>query len=375
MEYLTRIDLPEGISKNHDKSTTKESQDEKAIKQGAGLKDALIASAGIIFGSGITRAFMDRPAETQEPASADAPGPDAAPASEIIEIQADNPAPEINVYELSDPNVGFEEAFATAREHAGPWGIFEWQGKVYNTFYKEEWEAMSGNEKDSFRISIQDEMNRLLADNPVEQTEAPISSLAAEPEPVSPLVEATEPKPEPAIPEAAPVLEPAPLSSEPVHMQQDEPVPIPLGIDISEPIKDYEPVNEPVPENTETIQPAIIPTPLDISGVNEEDIKIIAVMEDEFGIHYLSMDSNENQQADILAVDSDADGVYDVVMLDQNEDLIIDDVPIIITDDDLKVSDILASGDISQEQISGIEFYDDGEQRDFVDDADVSEFN
>lgn len=53
---------------------------------------------------------------------------------------------ELLVGETSD-NMSFGDAFAAAREDVGPGGIFFWHGGVYSTYYKEEWESMTDEEK------------------------------------------------------------------------------------------------------------------------------------------------------------------------------------------------------------------------------------
>ncbi len=46
--------------------------------------------------------------------------------------------------------MSFSEAFSAARKEIGSGGVFEWRGNVYNTYYAEEWNAMSQEEKDEF---------------------------------------------------------------------------------------------------------------------------------------------------------------------------------------------------------------------------------
>lgn len=47
-------------------------------------------------------------------------------------------------------DMSFAEAFITAREEVGPGGVFEWNGKIYNTYYTEEWDNLSNEEKKEF---------------------------------------------------------------------------------------------------------------------------------------------------------------------------------------------------------------------------------
>ena len=62
-----------------------------------------------------------------------------------IVMHTDLPVPE----SVTD-NMSFGEAFAAARHELGKGGIFEWQGNSYNTYYKEEWEALGMSEKNTY---------------------------------------------------------------------------------------------------------------------------------------------------------------------------------------------------------------------------------
>lgn len=46
-----------------------------------------------------------------------------------------------------DDSASFSEAFDDARAQVGAGGVFEWHGKVYNTFTKDEWSEMSASER------------------------------------------------------------------------------------------------------------------------------------------------------------------------------------------------------------------------------------
>lgn len=47
-------------------------------------------------------------------------------------------------------DMSFNEAFAAARSEVGAGGVFEWRGQVYGTYYGDEWNAMTDEEKDDF---------------------------------------------------------------------------------------------------------------------------------------------------------------------------------------------------------------------------------
>jgi len=44
----------------------------------------------------------------------------------------------------------FNEAFDVARQELGPGGVFEWEGNIYNTYYKEEYDAMSDAQRTDY---------------------------------------------------------------------------------------------------------------------------------------------------------------------------------------------------------------------------------
>lgn len=53
-----------------------------------------------------------------------------------------------------DDTASFAEAFADARAQVGPGGAFEWRGQVYNTYYAEEWNNMSVEERAGYQSKI-----------------------------------------------------------------------------------------------------------------------------------------------------------------------------------------------------------------------------
>lgn len=55
------------------------------------------------------------------------------------------------------PGQSFSEAFAEARAEVGPGGVFHWRGGIYNTYYKEEWNSMSKEQKHDFAERVRPE--------------------------------------------------------------------------------------------------------------------------------------------------------------------------------------------------------------------------
>ena len=53
-----------------------------------------------------------------------------------------------------DDQATFGQAFADARAQVGAGGVFDWHGRVYSTYYKEEWDGMSAAERQEFQGAI-----------------------------------------------------------------------------------------------------------------------------------------------------------------------------------------------------------------------------
>ncbi|MBS1776886.1 MAG: hypothetical protein JSS64_11465 [Bacteroidetes bacterium] len=51
-------------------------------------------------------------------------------------------------------DLSFKDAFAIAREEVGPGGTFEWKGNLYNTYTREEYDAMTDEQKQEYTASI-----------------------------------------------------------------------------------------------------------------------------------------------------------------------------------------------------------------------------
>ena len=119
-------------------------------KQKQALKAGGLAAAGIGLGAGIFGLYsMMDPLTGQavEPSNLGTEGHSAT--SEKVEIYTDAP-----VAESVTDDMKFGEAFQTAREEVGPGGFFMWHDKPYGTYYKDEWDSMSTEEKNEFYASV-----------------------------------------------------------------------------------------------------------------------------------------------------------------------------------------------------------------------------
>lgn len=91
------------------------------------------------------------------------------------EVQQPSPEPEDVIVATStgvrvahvDDDMSFSQAFADARAQVGPGGVFEWHGRAYGTYYKEEWDNMSAAERAEYQASIN--YKEVLSDDEIAQ--------------------------------------------------------------------------------------------------------------------------------------------------------------------------------------------------------------
>ncbi|MEY8687933.1 hypothetical protein AB9N12_18070 [Bacteroides sp. AN502(2024)] len=72
----------------------------------------------------------------------------------------------VRIAQVND-DASFDEAFADARRQVGAGGAFEWRGHVYGTYYEEEWNGMSMEERAQYQAKID---YRTIAGEPEERT-------------------------------------------------------------------------------------------------------------------------------------------------------------------------------------------------------------
>lgn len=74
----------------------------------------------------------------------------------VGEVSSNDGTSEVKVANVT-PGKSFSQAFAEARAEVGPGGVFHWHGGIYNTYTKEEWDAMSAEEKQEFAENVRPE--------------------------------------------------------------------------------------------------------------------------------------------------------------------------------------------------------------------------
>lgn len=107
----------------------------------AGLAGAAAAGVGatVLMGS-TTETAADN---ANQPSENDTPTPEPQ-AAHVTPSWTDG---QINIAFTVNDDMSFADAFAAARAEVGPGGAFEWHGKVYNTYYKSEWQNLSDSDR------------------------------------------------------------------------------------------------------------------------------------------------------------------------------------------------------------------------------------
>lgn len=73
------------------------------------------------------------------------------------------------VAESVSDDMSFGDAFAMARQEVGAGGVFEWNGSHYNTYYKEEWDAMTKEDQQDFANSYENTASIAQVQQPEEE--------------------------------------------------------------------------------------------------------------------------------------------------------------------------------------------------------------
>lgn len=283
------------------------------------------AAAGFVGGAGAAYTAMEilNPRVTF-------PGASAAPAPSVNLPPVNEIKPEASVATQVNDNMSFDEAFAAARHETGQGGVFLWRGELFNTYYKEEWNAMTPEQKSEFVHSLDYK----------DITTAP-STLGQQPIQPDNVVQSI----------------PEPVNQEQTETHQTSPSPLPHESS-SQPA-----VPEPLPE------PETQPIPVEPQPLEPE---IISVSFDEKGDSVFSIDLDHDALADAYIMHHQQDEIFDVVMIDLDHDDIPDQVPTIIPSDQVINQ---ADFDPSIQDVSHLVSKEDPDHiPDYHADADPSEF-
>ena len=92
----------------------------------------------------------EEPVKVEEQSIPVAETPQPAPSPEEVLLATDEG---VRIAQVND-EASFSQAFADARAQVGPGGAFEWRGHVYSTYYEEEWNNMSAEERANYQSKI-----------------------------------------------------------------------------------------------------------------------------------------------------------------------------------------------------------------------------
>lgn len=155
------------VMENNEQTSKKSSAKNEKVAYAAGGFAAGLASgvAGSAIASNSVESNMAEVAETPENTAEATVEPAATTYSQTSVVDESiyaTPEPEdvllatdegVRIAQVDD-NASFSEAFADARAQVGPGGAFEWRGHVYNTYYAEEWNNMSAEERAEYQSKI-----------------------------------------------------------------------------------------------------------------------------------------------------------------------------------------------------------------------------
>ena len=155
---LTQNQTEETTVKTPEKKSNKS---EKAAYAAGGFAAGLASGvAGSAFAASPNKEEVIVTAENSEADEVTAVQPETL--APVQEIPQPAPNPEevllatdegVRIAQVND-EASFAEAFADARAQVGPGGAFEWRGHVYSTYYEEEWNNMSADERANYQSKI-----------------------------------------------------------------------------------------------------------------------------------------------------------------------------------------------------------------------------
>lgn len=198
----------------------------------------------------------------------------------------------VEVAENVNDDMTFSEAFAEARHEVGAGGVFVWHEQVYGTYYKEEWDAMTDEQKADYWAAVR---GTDIVEEPDAETEAEVD---------------------------APVDD---IPADEAENEIDE-------METEEAVEDEAEVDEAEVEaaSEEFVEPELVAAGetadggyaelYDTTGDGQGDVAVI--------------DVDNDSQADIVAVDADGDGQADIMAADANGDGVVDESEVFqITDE------------------------------------------
>ncbi|MBQ9311582.1 MAG: hypothetical protein IJ213_00900 [Bacteroidales bacterium] len=130
---------------SNDEITADEQAPEEQEKKNSGWKKATYVAGGVVAGAGAFAGINALHAENSDNAGEITPTPNHG----TFHVTGD-----VKVADSVNDDMTFNQAFAAARKQVGANGVFEWHGKLYNTFYKNEWDNMSEADKQAYFAKV-----------------------------------------------------------------------------------------------------------------------------------------------------------------------------------------------------------------------------
>lgn len=299
------------INKKPESQHQKKTENQPAAKKKKGIGIAGIAGAagltsGVLIPKQVFPSNVDDNIEEMVETAEDT--------NDYFEANAPYPKGHITGHDMDvatgvDDSMSFNQAFAAAREEVGAGGLFVWHGHTYGTYYANEWNSMSPEDKEQYWADvhhttshINDELNEEPADPTigVELPEDPISP--SDPDEPSNYNDPNDPSDRPS--------------------DGDVPSDPPGGWDGNE-----EPTVEPI--EPEPNDPFIEPEPVDETILPIDDDGVLHLNEEQVNGAFdtdwdgitdgIEVDVNGNDVPD-LVIDYDGDGTFDTLEVDVDTD-------------------------------------------------------
>lgn len=157
------------LNQNQSEETTekisqkKSSTSEKAAYAAGGFATGVASGvAGSAFASTSPKEEEKEEVATTTEATTEEPAKVEEQPAPVTEVTQSTPNPEevllatdegVRIAQVND-DASFAKAFADARAQVGAGGAFEWRGHVYSTYYEEEWNKMSAEERAEYQSKI-----------------------------------------------------------------------------------------------------------------------------------------------------------------------------------------------------------------------------
>lgn len=132
----------------------------------AGVPAIVLGSLGTVYAASVSANEVEQSIDESDPLP--------------VEENVTDQAVVEHVSDVTD-EMSFSEVFAAARAELGPGAVFSWNGNLYSTYYAEEWEAMTEEQKQEFADSVSvDEAQSIPEDDEISAGENEIVVLGQE---------------------------------------------------------------------------------------------------------------------------------------------------------------------------------------------------